>query len=105
MQKNPEYQDIFANELELWRSKGARIIDVRETHEFEQGRIPGAKNIPLGTLEREIDTLNGEIVVVCASGGRSVTAAKYLSALGKTGIANLVGGTFGYAQQYPLESE
>lgn len=104
MENTASYQDIFANELELWRSKGARIIDVRETHEFAQGRVPGAENIPLGELEKASETLNGELVLVCASGGRSVTAARYLNELGKTGVANLVGGTFGYARQYPLET-
>lgn len=97
------YQDIFVNELEQWRSRGARIIDVREGDEFAQGHLPGAENIPLGELEEKAATLGGELVVVCASGGRSATAARYLSELGKSGVANLVGGTFGYAQRHVLE--
>lgn len=104
MKNTSTYTDIFANELESWRSKGARIIDVRETYEFAQGRIPGAENIPLGELENAAESLHGELVLVCASGGRSVSAARFLNEIGKAGIANLVGGTFGYAQQYPLES-
>ncbi len=98
------YQDIFVTELETWRAKGAQLIDVREPFEFVQGHIPGAKNIPLDQIADIGANLEGSIVLICASGGRSSHAAHYLVTLGNTEIANLVGGTFGYAQSgLPLE--
>jgi phage shock protein E len=97
-QATNNYQDIFVAELELWRAKGAQLIDVREPFEFVQGHIPGAKNIPLNQIADIGASLEGSIVLICASGGRSSHAAQYLVMLGQAEIANLVGGTFGYAQ-------
>ena len=97
------HQDIFAQELESWRQRGARIIDVREPSEYQNGHVPGAENIPLGEIAEHGAQLEGPIVLVCAGGNRSGNAAQYLSAIGKDDIANLTGGTFGYAQHFPLE--
>ncbi len=103
-QTTENYQDIFVGELELWRAKGAQLIDVRETFEFARGHIPGAQNIPLGQIADIAPTLAGAVVLICASGNRSSHAAQYLATFGKTEIANLAGGTFGYAQSgLPLE--
>jgi rhodanese-related sulfurtransferase len=103
-QTTENYQDIFVTELELWRAKGAQLIDVREPFEFARGHVPGAKNIPLDQIADIAPSLAGSIVLICASGGRSSHAAQYLVTLGQTEIANLVGGTFGYAQSgLPLE--
>jgi rhodanese-related sulfurtransferase len=103
-QTTENHQDIFVNELELWRAKGAQLIDVREPFEFAQGHVPGAKNIPLDQIADIGADLKGSIVLICASGGRSSHAAQYLALLGQAEIANLVGGTFGYAQSgLPLE--
>lgn len=41
------HQDIFTHELEPWRSRGARIIDVREPDEYTNEHIVGAINLPL----------------------------------------------------------
>lgn len=41
------HQDIFTHELEPWRSRGARIIDVRESDEYTNEHIVGAINLPL----------------------------------------------------------
>ena len=100
---NNTIQDIFAQELQQWRQRGAHIIDVREPWEYAQGHLPGARNIPLGEFAVQGARLEGPIVLVCASGNRSSSAAQYLAALGKQDVANLAGGTFGYAQHYPLE--
>lgn len=62
-------------------------IDVRSRLEFWLGHLPGAVNMPLGSLtERlanhaEIST-DSRIVVYCASGMRSATAAQRLRACG-----------------------
>lgn len=103
-QMTDQHQDIFANELEQWRARGAQVIDVREPWEYVRGHVPGAQNIPLGEIADVAPTLQEPIVFVCASGNRSGHAAQYLVSLGKSQIANLTGGTFGYAQAgLPLE--
>jgi phage shock protein E len=102
--QNPSYSDIFPNEVEQWRSRGARIIDVREAWEYDQGHIPGAELIPIGEITDRAHEITGPAVIVCASGNRSSTVADYLARIGKRDVANLNGGTFGWMRQgLPLE--
>jgi len=56
------------------------IIDVREDEEVEQGMIEGAKHIPLDKIPFSVNDLDKEkdYVLVCRSGGRSMTAAAFL---------------------------
>ncbi|NOQ35515.1 MAG: rhodanese-like domain-containing protein [Methylococcaceae bacterium] len=58
------------------------ILDVRETGEYVKGHIEEAKNIPLGNLEEQIETLapykNKDVLVVCQSGTRTAAACKIL---------------------------
>ncbi len=61
--------------------KGAVIIDVRTSGEFQGGHIKGSKNIPLNVIENQIDSLkksNKPVIVCCASGMRSAQAASIL---------------------------
>ncbi len=63
---------------------GARIVDVREAAELEEdGRVPGAVHIPLGSLSERAAELAGEpVVLICRSGVRSAMAADALRASG-----------------------
>lgn len=68
------------------------IVDVRTVPEFRSGAYPDAVNIPLDDLmsrREEFGTdLNREIVVYCASGGRSAYAQRQLMQLGYTNVKN-----------------
>jgi len=68
------------------------VIDVRTVPEFRTGAYPGALNIPLDELmvrRNEIgNDLNRDIVVYCASGGRSAYAQRQLQQLGYTNVKN-----------------
>ena len=70
--------DITPAELHHRQQTGETpiIVDVRETWEFDEGRIPGAQNIPLGTLPEKLEDIdewkNQEIIVHCKGGSRSV---------------------------------
>lgn len=70
------------------------IIDVREPHEWDIARIPGARLIPLATLVNELATLDSarDIVVHCKMGGRSAKAVQQLQASGFRKVWNLAGG-------------
>lgn len=59
---------------------GALVIDVREPFEYVSGHVPDARLIPLDRLPRRTHELPaGEpVYVICASGNRSWTAARYL---------------------------
>ncbi len=72
------------------------IVDVRETTEWEQGHITGAVHVPRGHLESRIEAAvpdhDRPIVINCASGVRSLFAAKTLEEMGYTNVASLAGG-------------
>jgi adenylyltransferase/sulfurtransferase len=59
------------------------LLDVREPHEFQICRIPGATLIPLGQLPSRLNELPTgagapEIIVQCRSGVRSAKAVRQL---------------------------
>jgi rhodanese-related sulfurtransferase len=72
--------------------KKVTIIDVRSPAEFMGGNVLGSINIPLQELAgrlNEIKSLEGDIVLCCASGNRSGQAERYLH---QNGIANCTNG-------------
>ena len=80
------------------------LVDVREASEFEHGHIGGAHLVPRGILEAAADTSypkhyaplsgarNQQIVVYCATSGRSAMAAAVLQMMGFKNVLNLAGG-------------
>ena len=68
------------------------IVDVRTVSEFRSGAYPDAVNIPLDDLMHRSsefgENMNREIVVYCASGGRSAYAQRMLMQLGYTHVTN-----------------
>jgi adenylyltransferase/sulfurtransferase len=70
------------------------VIDVREPYEWQIGRIPTARLIPLATLFAAPPELDSDtrIVVYCHHGPRSDAAARALVAAGFTDVRNLIGG-------------
>ncbi len=77
-----------------------QLIDVRNPHEWNICRIPGAKLIPLPVLPRHVHELDKDalIVVYCHHGSRSARAVAYLRSLGFTNVKNLVGGIDAYSR-------
>lgn len=84
-----------ALEVETLLNEGEElnIIDVRETEEVAEGKIPGAVNIPLGLVEFRMHELEKtkEYIIVCRSGGRSGRAAQLLDSQGFQ-VINMSGG-------------
>jgi rhodanese-related sulfurtransferase len=77
-----------------WVRSGARPLDVREPDEVERGTIAGAVAIPLGDLPQRLETVPTDrpLLVYCASGMRSTTAASILERAGVGPVVNLQGG-------------
>ncbi len=84
----------------------AKIVDVRETVEFESSHVNGAVNIPLSAVMSdqailEPLSINDEIILYCNTGNRSGIAMKILKMKGfkrvKNGInqASLIPPTLG----------
>jgi adenylyltransferase/sulfurtransferase len=88
--------EITPTELAAKISRGDDfdLIDVREPHEWEIARIPGARLIPLATLIDALPSLDTarDIVVHCKVGGRSAKAVQQLQASGFRKVWNLAGG-------------
>lgn len=73
---------------------GAYLLDVREPDEWEAGHAPGAHHVPMMQIPArmaEVPT-DGEVVVVCRSGGRSGQVVSYLMGNGWENVRNLDGG-------------
>ena len=71
--------------------EGILILDVREQNEYNEGHIPGAVLLPVGTISEDtaaavIENKNTIALVYCRSGNRSKTAAQALADLGYTQV-------------------
>lgn len=79
------------------------VIDVRTPGEYASGHVPGALNIPLDQVRRALPELRhaaerGDVLMVCASGNRSLTACELLAGEG-IAAATLAGGTTAWAAE------
>lgn len=70
--------------------QGAVILDVRSKGEYQGGHIKGSINIPVDTLNNNLNKLKKDkpIITCCASGIRSASAKSILKANGYTQVYN-----------------
>src|SRR6202158_1150648 len=75
---------------------GTVLVDVRESDEWRQGHIPNAIFIPRGFLELRVEEKIPDhktpVILQCASGTRSLLAARTLRELGYENVYNMTGG-------------
>jgi rhodanese-related sulfurtransferase len=86
---------------------GAQLIDVRADHEWEVGRIAGAKHLPLAELSERAGEIDKDrpVILYCRGGNRSTMAAAALAEAGYD-AAKLTEGVTGWAEAgLPLEPE
>ena len=87
------YKTINKEEtLKLMDYKGAVLIDVRSTSEYQQGHINKAKSYPVETVLNDIEEdydKDTYLIVYCQSGGRSKTAVQGLIELGYKNVYDL----------------
>lgn len=72
-----------------------KLIDVRESDEYAQGRLPGAVSVPRGFLEMRIEEKakrDEPVILYCAGGTRSAFAARSLQELGYANVKSMAGG-------------
>lgn len=94
--------DISAPELARRLSEEPPLLlDVREPHELQISALPGALNIPLGTLAARLSELDSarEMVVLCKAGTRSARALELLVSAGFKRVKNLKGGINAWARE------
>lgn len=93
---------VYISKAQLGDTNQPLLIDVREASELhdELGTIDGIINIPVGELTHRMDEIdthkNDNIITVCRSGSRAVTAAQILTAAGFTNVKVLEGGMISY---------
>lgn len=103
---DPEVPEIDIAEFEVRRATGLPVLDVRELDEWQEAHIPGVIHVPLTELIDRVDEVPavGQLLVVCAKGGRSMNAATWLRSRG-IDATNVDGGTDGWiAAGKPTES-
>lgn len=80
----------------LMSRKSALVLDVRESDEFAQGHLQGARNVPLSQLSARLKELekfrDKPVLVVCERGRRANASAKLLKAQNFTALNVLKGG-------------
>ena len=83
-------------DAELLVSRGARLIDVRERSEWDEGHIAGAAHVGRSYLEQQIAGVAPDqaepLVLYCAGGTRSLFAAQTLQQMGYTDVTSMSGG-------------
>lgn len=80
----------------LMNRKSALVLDVRETDEFAQGHLQGARNIPLSQLDvrsKELEKFRDKpVLIVCQRGSRASKASRLLKAQNFSALNVLKGG-------------
>lgn len=92
----------------LMNSGNALVLDIRDTGEFNGGRIPKSKNIPLAEIDKRVDEIakfkDKPVIVTCRSNSRAGTAAKLLKQRGFGDVYQLDGGFLAWQQaSLPVE--
>lgn len=79
------------------------LVDVRSRAEFEAGRIPGALNIPVGSLPWRINEIprSQPVATLCEGGYRSSLGASLLARAGFASVVNIAGGMSAYRALEP----
>ncbi|MBA3273045.1 MAG: sulfurtransferase [Chthoniobacterales bacterium] len=89
--------EISATDAQQQAANGqARLIDVREESEWNDGHAPNAQHLSRGAIEVEIEDeipdLNQPIICYCGGGSRSALVADNLQKMGYTNVRSLAGG-------------
>ncbi len=74
------------------------LVDIRAKEDYDNGHLPGAVNIPFGTIGKNLDRLpsNKQIVLYCYSGQTSGQAVAAIKLLGFNALSFQGGMNFGW---------
>jgi rhodanese-related sulfurtransferase len=95
------------NVADALRDGDVQLVDVREDHEWEAGRIAGARHVELAQIAAEAGSLDAgrPVVFYCRVGGRSTMAADAFRRAGFEAYS-LAGGLVGWDERgLPLEPD
>jgi rhodanese-related sulfurtransferase len=96
-----------AQVAELLAEGSIQLVDVREPHEWEAGRVTGSRHVPLGELTGAAESIDPArpVVFACRVGARSSMAAWSFARAGFDSH-NLTGGLIGWVDsELPFDGE
>jgi molybdopterin/thiamine biosynthesis adenylyltransferase/rhodanese-related sulfurtransferase len=97
-QTKDDVGEVTAEQIKerLAKRESFSLLDVREQDEVANGMIPGASHLSRAHFESRIEDVipdkDAEVVIYCASGVRSVFAAKVMRELGYPNVTSMSGG-------------
>jgi rhodanese-related sulfurtransferase len=105
--KDPEIEISVQDAAKLLDGGEAVLIDVREPHEWDAGRIPGARHIQLEHLAAQADTIanDARVIFQCRLGVRSAMATKAFRAAGYDALSMAGGIEAWHAAGLPMEPD
>lgn len=82
------------HEIDDLKKEGAFLLDVRRKDEYDIAHIPGAVNIPLYDIRKNLDKIpkDKKVITICVAGLRGYIAARILMQNGFNNIYDLSGG-------------
>ena len=87
---------VAETQARLQQNRDAKLIDVREDHEWQAAHAAGATHLSKGIIERDIETAvpdkNTELILYCGGGYRSALAGDSLQKMGYTNVFSMAGG-------------
>ncbi len=85
---------------------GQPVFDVRQPDEYEEAHAPGVRLVPLDEVPDRVSEFptEGEVYVICKSGGRSAKAVEFLREQGVDAV-NVTGGTMAWIEAgHPVDT-
>lgn len=90
--------DINTGVQQFQQTKDAVLLDVRASGEYNEGHIPGSKNLDVSSIRSAGSVIRDKqtpLFVYCYSGSRSAKATSVLKSMGYTNVNN-IGGISGW---------
>jgi len=105
--KDPEIEISVQDAAKLLDDGEALLVDVREPHEWDAGRIPGARHIQLEHLASQADSIpsDARVIFQCRLGVRSAMATKAFRAAGYDAVSMAGGIEAWHAAGLPMEPD
>lgn len=101
-------REVSPDEAETEVAKAySQFIDVRTPEEYAAGHAARAVNIPLDTLDQNMDRIekNEPVYFICETGNRSKKAAEKLKEAGYNNVISVAGGTAAWKEAgLPIET-
>jgi rhodanese-related sulfurtransferase len=105
--RDPEIEISVQDAKAALDSGEAVLVDVREPHEWDAGRVPGARHVQLEHLASQADTIprDTRVIFQCRLGVRSAMATKAFRASGYDALSMAGGIQAWHDAGLPLEPD